>query len=197
MKQLVHDLEPSFLAFESRVITPLGEMSRKGSQIMQHEVESLMDQINQLKAKLQQRLEEMKERHAAVAAAAANAEVVDEKPVLVSEEQVQAEAKRVEAEEKAREEAAKEGKEAAQSALPFAFDSAPSAPVQPAPVLPSIEPEAEPSNAEPNLPHSAMEDLLTLESMGFKNRRRNLELLAETKGNLQAVIERLLAESRQ
>lgn len=44
-----------------------------------------------------------------------------------------------------------------------------------------------------SLGHNAMQDLQQLESMGFTDRRRNLELLATHQGDLSKVIETLLA----
>lgn len=51
-----------------------------------------------------------------------------------------------------------------------------------------------PSPAPPSspAPHNALEDLLHLEAMGFSDRRRNLELLASHKGDLNAVVDALL-----
>lgn len=64
---------------------------------------------------------------------------------------------------------------------PSADPSAPSAPVA---VVPS---------PEISVGHSAMQDLQQLESMGFTDRRRNLELLAVHHGDLSKVIDSLLA----
>jgi len=73
--------------------------------------------------------------------------------------------------------------------------SAPSAPVdesmKPARAsVPVVIPAPQPASLPP---HNAMHDLHQLESMGFTDRRRNLELLALHKGNVNAVIEVLLA----
>jgi len=51
-----------------------------------------------------------------------------------------------------------------------------------------------PSAPVPEIPHNAMQDLQTLESMGFTDRRKNLELLANFKGDLSAVVDRLLSQ---
>lgn len=64
-----------------------------------------------------------------------------------------------------------------------------------APSGPSCEdslPSAPEPVTEPRAPN-AMQDLLTLEEMGFTDRRRNLELLAQHKGDINLVVNALLA----
>lgn len=71
--------------------------------------------------------------------------------------------------------------------------AAPAAPAAaPAPAHPVVQPSA----PLPEAHHNAMKDLQTLESMGFSDRRRNLELLASHKGNLALVIDQLLTDAQ-
>ena len=79
---------------------------------------------------------------------------------------------------------------------PSSSNDQPSAPSAPDAALTSSPPVAAivaPSapNAEPRAPN-AMQDLLTLEAMGFTDRRKNLELLATHKGDMNAVVNALL-----
>jgi hypothetical protein len=73
-------------------------------------------------------------------------------------------------------------------------------PAAPSAAAPVAQPSSSAPVAQPSAPmseahHNAMQDLQTLENMGFTDRRRNLELLAQHKGNIALVIDNLLADA--
>lgn len=145
MTKLVAELEPTFAKFEAHVIEPLNQFSQKASRGLQHEIDTFQVEINQLKDRLQQRLQHIRSRPGSPAPSA-----------------------------------------------PLAEQIVPPQPQQAHQIPQMPQPIRAPSVIQPAA-HSAMKDLQTLESMGFTDRRRNLELLAQHNGDLNLVVERLLA----
>jgi hypothetical protein len=138
VKKLVAEFEPSFAKFEARVIQPLNEFGVRASRGLQQEMNSFQVEVNQLKDRLQKRLEELKRESAA--------------------------------------------------------PSAPNDETAPRPAQNNADLSSqEEQGAGVFVGHNAMKDLQTLEVMGFTDRRRNLELLATHKGDINAVVNMLLA----
>jgi hypothetical protein len=139
VKKLVTEFEPSFAKFEASVIVPLNDFGVRASHGLQREMDSFQIEINQLKDRLQKRMDELKRQAAAPSAPIAEAQVAQDAHVAV------------------------------------------------------VAPPQIVHDQEPPVLHNAMKDLQTLESMGFTDRRRNLELLAIHKGDLNAIVNILLA----
>lgn len=121
MRSVVAEFEPTFAKFEEKVISPINQFGERTSKDFQSEMSSFQKELNQLRSKIQVRIDQIS-----------------------------------------------------------SSDSK------------SQETQAEAADEPFVAPHNALEDLRKLEDMGFPDRRRNLELLAVHKGDINAVVAALL-----